>query len=202
MAGFIVGVDRGQSSLFPERLEDRVGEDHLVRVIELFVEELDLSDLGIERAAAARTGRPGYHPAVLLKLFIYGYLNRVPSSRRLEREAGRNIEVMWLTGRPAPDHKTIADSGATTALPSARPARSSSSSAAGSACCGAIASPSGEPSSRRSTTATATSPRERSPTASPTWRPMSRYIDAMGRIDVSAVYVPSALRLRSSAGFG
>jgi transposase len=109
LAGFIEGVDRGQSTLFPERLEDWIGEDHLVRVVDLFVEELDLSELGFERATAARTGRPGYHPAVLLKLFVYGYLNSVPSSRRLERETGRNVEVMWLTGRLAPDHKTIAD---------------------------------------------------------------------------------------------
>ena len=109
MAGFIEGVDRGQASLFPDRLEDWIGEDHLVRVVDLFVDELDLSTLGFERCAPARTGRPGYHPAVLLKLFIYGYLNRIPSSRRLEREAGRNVELMWLTGRLAPDHKTIAD---------------------------------------------------------------------------------------------
>lgn len=109
MAGFIEGIDRDQSTLFPERLEDWVGEDHLVRVVDLFVEELDLPGLGFERTTAARTGRPGYHPAVLLKLFVYGYLNRVPSSRRLEREAGRNVELMWLTGRLVPDHKTIAD---------------------------------------------------------------------------------------------
>ena len=109
MAGFIEGVGREQSTLFLERLEDWVGEDHLVRVVDLFVEELDLPGLGFERTAAARTGRPGYHPAVLLKPFIYGYLNRVPSSRRLEREAGRNVELMWLTGRLVPDHKTVAD---------------------------------------------------------------------------------------------
>jgi len=109
MAGFIEKVDRGQASLFPDRLEDWIGEDHLVRVVDLFVDELDLAILGFERCAPARTGRPGYHPAVLLKLFIYGYLNRIPSSRRLEREAGRNVELMWLTGRLAPDHKTIAD---------------------------------------------------------------------------------------------
>ena len=109
MAGFIEGIDRGQSTLLPERLEDWVGEDHLVRIVDLFVEELDLSGLGFERTTPARTGRPGYHPAVLLKLFIYGYLNRIPSSRRLEREAGRNVELIWLTGRLAPDHKTIAE---------------------------------------------------------------------------------------------
>jgi transposase len=109
MAGFIEGIDRGQTVLFPDRLEDWIGEDHLVRVVDLFVDELDLSGLGFVRSAAARTGRPGYHPAVLLKLFIYGYLNRVPSGRRLEREAGRNVEVMWLTGKLMPDHKTLAD---------------------------------------------------------------------------------------------
>lgn len=109
MSGFIEGLNRDQTTLFPERLEDWIGEDHLVRVVDLFVEQLDLASLGFLRHAAARTGRPGYHPAVLLKLFIYGYLNRVPSSRRLEREAGRNVEVMWLTGRLVPDHKTIAE---------------------------------------------------------------------------------------------
>ena len=110
MAGFIEGVDRGQSVFFPEQLDDWIGEDSLVRVVDFFVDELDLHRLGFVRSAAARTGRPGYHPAVLLKLFIYGYLNRIPSSRRLEREAGRNVEVMmWLTGRLVPDHKTIAD---------------------------------------------------------------------------------------------
>ena len=109
MAGFIEGVGRDQTTLFPERLDDWIGEDSLVRVVDLFVEQLDLAGLGFPRHAAARTGRPGYRPAVLLKLFIYGYLNRIPSSRRLECEAGRNVEVMWLTGRLVPDHKTIAD---------------------------------------------------------------------------------------------
>jgi len=94
MSGFIEGVDRDQVTLFPDRLEDWIGEDHLVRVVDLFVDQLDLVGLGFERAAHARTGRPGYHPSILLKLFIYGYLNRIPSSRRLEREAGRNVEVM------------------------------------------------------------------------------------------------------------
>jgi len=109
MAGFIEGVHRDQATLFPERLEDWIGEDHAVRVVDLFVDELDLAALRFHRHAPASTGRPGYHPAVLLKLFIYGYLNRIPSSRRLEREAGRNVELMWLTGRLVPDHKTIAD---------------------------------------------------------------------------------------------
>jgi transposase len=109
MSGYIEGTDRGQTTLFPDRLEDWICEDNPVRVIDLFVGEIDLSELGFARACPARTGRPGYHPSVLLKLFIYSYLNRVPSSRALEREAGRNVEVMWLTGRLAPDHKTIAD---------------------------------------------------------------------------------------------
>ncbi len=109
MSGYIEGTDRGQTTLFPERLEDWIDEDNPVRVIDLFVDEIDLAEFGFARTFPAQTGRPGYHPSVLLKLFIYGYLNRVPSSRALEREAGRNVEVMWLTGRLAPDHKTIAD---------------------------------------------------------------------------------------------
>ena len=109
MKRFIEGLDRGQSTLFPEYLEDWIGEDNEVRVIDVFVDDLDLGGVGFERACPQATGRPGYHPAVLLKLYIYGYLNRVQSSRRLEREAGRNVEVMWLTGRLAPDHKTIAN---------------------------------------------------------------------------------------------
>jgi transposase len=109
MKRFIEGVDRSQVTLFPERLEDWVGEDNPVRVIDAFVEALDLADLGFGRVVPAATGRPAYHPDVLLKLYIYGYLNRVQSSRRFEREAGRNVEVMWLCGRLVPDHKTIAD---------------------------------------------------------------------------------------------
>jgi transposase len=109
MKRFIEGVDRSQSTLFPERLEDWIGEANPVRVIDVFVDELDLLGLGFDRVEPRETGRPSYHPSVLLKLYIYGYLNRVQSSRRLEREAGRNVEVMWLTGRLAPDHKTIAD---------------------------------------------------------------------------------------------
>jgi transposase len=109
MKRFVEGVDRGQSTLFPECLEDWIGEDNAVRVIDVFVEELDLGDLGFSGVDPEATGRPSYHPSMLLKLYIYGYLNRVQSSRRLEREAGRNVEVMWLTGRLMPDHKTIAD---------------------------------------------------------------------------------------------
>jgi len=109
MKRFVKGIDRGQRTLFPERLEDWVGEDNPVRVIDVFVDELDLADLGFSGVDPEVTGRPSYHPSVLLKLYIYGYLNRVQSSRRLEREAGRNVEAMWLTGRLTPDHKTIAD---------------------------------------------------------------------------------------------
>src|SRR5258708_3345114 len=109
MKRFVEGTDRGQSTLFPECLEDWIGEDNPVRVIGVFVEELDLADLRFGGVAPEATGRPSYHPSVLLKLYIYGYLNRVQSSRRLEREAGHNVEVMWLVGRLVPDHKTIAD---------------------------------------------------------------------------------------------
>jgi transposase len=109
MKRFIEGVDRSQATLLPDSVEDFVGEDNAVRVVDVFVEGLDLRDLGFERVDPRSTGRPSYHPSVLLKLYIYGYLNREQSSRRLEREAGRNVEVMWLLGRLVPDHKTIAD---------------------------------------------------------------------------------------------
>jgi len=109
MKRFIEGADRGQSTLFPENLEAWIDEDNPVRVIDVFVEELELGELGFSGVEPEVTGRPSYHPSVLLKLYIYGYLNRVQSSRRLEREALRNVEVMWLVGRLAPDHKTIAD---------------------------------------------------------------------------------------------
>src|SRR5262249_19900751 len=109
MKRFVEGVDRGQSTLFPECLDDWIDEDHPVRVIDVFVEELNLGALDFGAVDPKATGRPSYHPSILLKLYVYGYLNRVQSSRRLEREAGRNVEVMWLTGRLVPDHKTIAD---------------------------------------------------------------------------------------------
>lgn len=109
MGRFVKGADRSQLTLLPDCLEDWVGDDNSVHVIDAFVEALDLCALGFSGVAAKATGRPSYHPSVLLKLYIYGYLNWVQSSRRLEREAGRNVEVMWLTGRLAPDHKTIAD---------------------------------------------------------------------------------------------
>jgi transposase len=108
MSGFIQGEDRSQATLFPERLDDYVAEDSAVRVIDVFIDELDLSGMGF-KTQPNETGRPAYHPSTMLKLFVYGYLNRVHSSRRLEREAQRNVELMWLTGRLAPDFKTIAD---------------------------------------------------------------------------------------------
>lgn len=143
------------------------------RVVDLFVDQLDLPAFGFQRHAAARTGRPGYHPAVLLKLFIYGYLNRIPSSRRLECEVGRNVEAMWLTGRLVPDHKTIAD------------LRRQNGPAIRKTCanfvdlCRRIGVLKGEvvavdgASSKRSTTATGTLPKARSPAASPLWKPGS-----------------------------
>jgi len=106
---FIQGQDRSQSTLFPESLEEYIDEDNTVRVIDAYVDELDLYAMGFERVQPKATGRPGYHPSILLKLYIYGYLNCIQSSRRLEREAGRNVELMWLTGKLAPDFKTIAD---------------------------------------------------------------------------------------------
>ena len=109
MKRFVAGADRGQSTLLPECLDDFIDESNPVRVIDAFVDALDLAELGFEAVEPAATGRPSYHPSIHLKLYIYGYLNRVQSSRRLEREAGRNVEVMWLLGRLVPDHKTIAD---------------------------------------------------------------------------------------------
>src|SRR5216117_4347301 len=109
MHRFIDGEDRMQQALLPHSLEDYVDGENPVRVIEIFIDELDLAALGFSGMTPAVTGRPAYHPSTLLKIYLYGYLNRVQSSRRLEREAQRNIEVMWLTGRLVPDHKTIAD---------------------------------------------------------------------------------------------
>jgi len=109
MKRFVQGESRTQSTLLPELLDDYIAENNPVRVIDVFVDELDLGQLGFEGVAPALTGRPSYHPAVLLKIYIYGYLNRVQSSRRLEREGQRNVELMWLTGRLTPDFKTIAN---------------------------------------------------------------------------------------------
>jgi len=109
MKRFVQGECRTQSTLLPERLDDYVADTNPVRVVDVFVDELDLGKLGFEGVEPAATGRPAYHPASLLKIYIYGYLNRVQSSRRLEKEAQRNVELMWLTGRLMPDFKTIAD---------------------------------------------------------------------------------------------
>src|SRR5689334_1148975 len=106
MRRFVEEADRGQWTLLPECLDDFIDESNPVRVIDVFVDALDLAEMSFDGVEPAATGRPSYHPSVLLKLYIYGYLNRVQSSRRLEREAGRNVEVMWLL---VPDHKTIAD---------------------------------------------------------------------------------------------
>jgi transposase len=125
MKRFVEGVDRGQSTLFPECLEDWIDKDNPVRVIDAFVEALDLPELGFEGVEPAETGRPSYHPSALLKLCIYGYLNRVQSSRRLEREAGRSVEMMWLLGRLVPTIRRLPISGRTTAMPSARYAHAS-----------------------------------------------------------------------------
>lgn len=109
MKRFIQSTDRSQIILFPEQLEDYVAEDNPIRVVDLFVEQLDLDKLGFKGVTPLKTGRPAYHPAVLLKLYIYGYLNRIQSSRRLERESQRNLELIWLLERLTPDFKTIAN---------------------------------------------------------------------------------------------
>jgi transposase len=103
MKRYVEGEDRTQATLFPERLDDYIAEDNPVRVIDVFVEELDLGELGFEGMEPEATGRPAYHPATLLKIYVYGYLNRIQSSRRLEREAQRNVELVWLTGKLMPD---------------------------------------------------------------------------------------------------
>src|ERR1700746_985074 len=109
MKRFVEGEDRRQGALRPHCLDDYVRENNPVRVIEAFIDELDLATLGFDGVVPETTGRPAYHPATLLKIYLYGYLNQVQASRRLDREAQRNIELMWLTGRLAPDFKTIAD---------------------------------------------------------------------------------------------
>jgi transposase len=109
MKRFIAGEERQQITLLPDGLDDFISADNPVRLVEVFVDELDLGALGFAGAVPEATGRPAYHPATLLKIYLYGYLNRVPSSRRLERESQRNIELIWLTGRLMPDFKTLAD---------------------------------------------------------------------------------------------
>ena len=109
MKRFIQGENRSQSTLFPEVLDDYISEENQIRVVDVFVDSIDLASLGFDGIIPKETGRPSYHPSVMLKLYIYGYLNRIQSSRRLERETGRNVELMWLMGRLTPDFKTIAD---------------------------------------------------------------------------------------------
>ncbi|BCF97967.1 hypothetical protein PPGU19_025360 [Paraburkholderia sp. PGU19] len=109
MKRFVEGDDRKQVALLPECVDDYIGQDNPVRIVDVFVDQLDLTTLGFNGTTPATTGRPSYHPCVMLKIYIYGYLNRIPSSRRLERECQRNVELMWLTGRLAADFKTIAD---------------------------------------------------------------------------------------------
>lgn len=109
MKRFIQGEHRGKGTLIPSSLDDHVSDTNPVRVIDVFVDELDLVNLSFDGAIPTGTGRPAYHPAILLKIYIYGYLNRIQSSRRLEREVQRNVELMWLTGRLMPDFKTIAN---------------------------------------------------------------------------------------------
>ena len=109
MNRFVQCEGRTQDTFLPSRLEDYVTDDNPVRVIDVFVAELDLTKLGFEGMSPQATGRPSYHPSILLKIYLYGYLNRIQSSRRLERETQRNVELMWLTGRLMPDFKTIAN---------------------------------------------------------------------------------------------
>ena len=131
MGRFVEGEDRRQSLLLPQSLDDYVTEDNPVRVVEVFIDELDLGALGFEGVQPAATGRPAYHPSTLLKIYLYGYLNRVQSSRRLEREAQHNIELMWLTGRLAPDSRRSLISVVTTDPRSERCAAGSLSCAVG-----------------------------------------------------------------------
>src|SRR5712671_607026 len=149
MKGFVQGADRQQTTLLPECLDDWVDESNPVRAVDVFVDALELGDLGFDGVDPAATGRPAYHPSPMLKLYIYGYLNRVQSSRRLEREAGRNLEVMWLTGRLVPDHKPSPISARTTAPPSRRSVRNLSPCAARWGCWRKRASRSTAASSRR-----------------------------------------------------
>jgi hypothetical protein len=157
----ITGHDRSQTLLLPESLDDYVGAENPVRFIEAFVDGLDLAAAGFIRVVSKVTGRPGYAPKDLLKLYIYGYLNRVRSSRRLEAETHRNIEVIWLLRHLKPDFKTSAVSGETTVMPSARSSGSSFCFAGNWTCSTVNCSPSTAPGSRQSTTRTATSPGRR-----------------------------------------
>ena len=187
MQRFVEGEDRQQIVLLPPCLDDYVTENNPVRVIEAFVDELDLATLGFEGVVPEATGRPSYHPSTLLKIYVYGYLNRVQSSRRLEREAQRNVEVMWLTGRLTPDFKTMPTSGRTTAMRSARCAPSSSCCAGGSSC---------SPSAR---TCTGVQRRKRRSIASPLSRTARRFTST-GRLRAQiATSISNAPRLQIDA---
>ena len=170
MKRFIEGGSRTQAVLFPDRLDDWIADDNSVRAIDVFVDELDLKALGFEGAEPAATGRPAYHPETLLKIYIYGYLNRLQSSRRLEREAQRNVEMMWLTERLAPDFKTMPISAEITVQPFARFASILCGCAATSGCSSKRSSQSTVASSRPSTTATRTLLHASSRLASSSWK--------------------------------
>ena len=159
MKRFIESDNRMQGTLFPEYLEDYVSENNPVRVVDAFVEQLDLGKLGFNGAEPAITGRPSYHPSVLLKLYIYGYLNRIQSSRRLEKETQRNVELMWLLGRLTPDFKTIASFRKDNGKAIRKVCSQFVFFAANSTCFQRPSSPLMAASSRRSTTVTATSQR-------------------------------------------
>src|SRR5256886_9931813 len=176
MRRFVEGVDRGQRTLFPECLEDWIDEGNPVRAIDAFVEKLDLLGLGFDGVAPEATGRPSYHPSGLLKLYIYGYLNRVQSSRRLEREAGRNVEVMWLTCRLIPDHRRLPTSARIVGRRSSRSACNLSNCAARWACSRQRALRSMGVSSKPSTPATRTSRAGKWNGAAHSWRRAWRVI--------------------------
>src|SRR5262245_49124486 len=161
MKRFVEGVDRGQSTLFPASLDDYVTEDNPVRAVDVFVDGLDLDKLGFAGVQPLDTGRPSYHPGVMLKLYIYGYLNRVPSSRRLERECQRNIETIWLTGSWRRTSRPLRTSARTMARPFVRSVASSWRCAASLICSVQRASPLTDRSSRLSMPGTRTSPRPR-----------------------------------------
>ncbi|MCS3417719.1 transposase [Pseudomonas sp. BIGb0450] len=171
MKRFIQSEHRGQGTLLPESLDDYVSDTNPVRVVDVFVDELDLVSLGFEGAIPADTGRPAYHPAILLKIYIYGYLNRIQSSRRLEREAQRNIELMWLTARLMPDFKTIANFRKDNSRPSEASVASSWCSASSWDYSENIWLPSTAANSRPSTTATAISP---APSCNGEWKKLNR----------------------------
>ncbi len=181
MKRFVEGADRGQSTLLPECLEDWIDEENPVRAIDAFVDALDLGELGFDGVEPAATGRPGFHPSVLLKLYIYGYLNRVQSSRRLEREAGAIWSFSGCWAVSCPTTRRSPTSARTTASVYARSAHASWSCAARWACSRRRASPSTAASSRRSTIATATSRRARWSAVAHSWKRALRAISASSK---------------------